>query len=399
MTSSVLFEERERDDPGVKRAAETTHEFISRVDDCAFARVRKVFNAWFARYASEQDTGAARDLGARFRAKQDGQFYGAFWELYLYEVHRRLGFDIELHPESNRGTRPDFRLTRGERSFYLEAVMPSASAGQPNEPGSVQTVIEHVDAALHPDFFLKLRFVIPGHTTPSKREVLREVQTWLGTLTWDDLWQGGIRADVAYPEAEVRVRDWLIGLQAFPRSPERRQGDPSPMIGIYRGSGGFMEAVAREVAPKLDEKANKYGDLDAPYEIAAWFMSPLASHDTAAEALFDIELPHELGRHATGLPSPAKRDALWTPNRTRRGRASAVLAVPSFTFNYSGVSRTMPHLWLNPWADYPLDVELPFATSRMSPDERFIENAPAAMSASELVGLAADWPGQPFQDR
>jgi hypothetical protein len=393
----LLFEDKERDDPAPKRAAENSFQFIDRVDDPAFARVRELFNAWVTRFASLQGDKATNDLLGRFRSKPDDQFYSAFWELYLHEVHVRLGFTVRVHPESDRGTRPDFSLLRDGRSFYLEAVMPTPSSGEPQQPGNVQTVMEYIDSARHPDFFLALRFIAPNRDTPRKREVVHAVEGWLSSLNWDEWWRGGLCPEIAYPEAEVPVRGWLLGLRALPRSPERRGGALSRMIGMYPTTTGFPDSVAEAIKPTLDEKANKYGDLDAPYVVAVWTMSAMASEDTAAQALFGIEMPLEAGSHRTGLPSPAQRDALWSPARQHRGRASAVLAATSWDFNYSSVARVWPRLWANPGATRALDQQLPYPTTRVSEDETSIENTPATTEPSAVLELPTDWPGRPFE--
>jgi hypothetical protein len=255
------------------------------------------------------------------------------WELYLHEVHVRLGFEVEVHPVSRRTTRPDFFVARRGEGFYLEAVMPLASSGEPSQPGSVATVREYIASAFDPDFFLKLRFASAGEETPRKQEVVSLVQQWLSSLEWEDWWRGGLGPDVPYPETELSFRGWLVGLRAFPRAPEDR-GDPTfSMIGFYPSFATFPDAVADEIKPKLDEKANRYGDLDAPYVLAIWVMSIASSTLTAPQALFGMAPPLEEGRHPTDLPFAAERDGLWTPNRQHRGRVSAALAVPSFDFH------------------------------------------------------------------
>jgi hypothetical protein len=63
------------------------------------------------------------------------------------------------------------------------------------------------------------------------------------------------------------------------------------------------------------------------------------------------------------------------------------------------VARALPRLWHNPWTAHPLTVDLPFAASRMAPDERSIENSDATINPADLFDLTADWPGRPFQPR
>jgi hypothetical protein len=392
-----LFPDVLRSDPRPQRAAETSYQFLQRVDDPVFARVRATFNQWVGCFASVQEAAATRDLLGRFRSKQDLQFYAAFWELYLHEIHVRLGFEVRVHPLSQRGTRPDFLMSRQGQAVYLEAVMPSASSGAPAGPKGITTIMEYVNEAYHPDFFLKIRFVSPGTDLPKKTEIVAAVQTWLSCLNWDEWWRGGLSPEVPYPEAELPVRDWILGLRALPRAPQNRADEAYPMVGIYPSISGWPDAIADELKPKLDEKANKYGDLDAPYVVAVWIMSAMASALTTPQALFGLGMPLEEGRHTTGLPSVLEREGLWTANRQHRGRVSAVLAAVSFEFNYSAVSRVLPRLWLSPWATRKLGQALPFPTSRVANDERSIQNTPGTDHPSTLIGLPADWPGKPFE--
>ncbi len=120
-----MFDDKVRTDPEPGYARESTYAFLDRVDDPVFAAVRELLNAWVGRFASLHDDAAISDLVGRLRSKEDIAFYAAFWELYLHELFVRLGFNIEVHPESGKDTRPDFRLTRDGREIYLEAVMPN----------------------------------------------------------------------------------------------------------------------------------------------------------------------------------------------------------------------------------------------------------------------------------
>jgi hypothetical protein len=394
--SATLFPEIERTDPSIKRAAETEYEFLERVKDPVFDRVRDVLNAWFDRFDQLQGAEAASDLMGRLKSKQSAQFFSAFWELYLHESHIRLGFDVEVHPLSARGTQPDFVVTKGAHRHYLEAVMPSPGVSAPQEPGSVPTVTEYISEAFHPDYRLTLRFVAAGPTMPRKRKIISAVKSWLDSLNWEQFWSEDPQL-IRHPETELRLDGWVLGLRAIPMRPEAR-GTPGSMIWIYRAQSGFPVAVARAIQPRLEEKGNKYGDLDAPHVIAIWVMDVMASEDTIPEALFGLPLPTGDGCHKIRFAdSVSREDAFWSPNRANGGRVSAVLATHSFVFNYNAVSRTFPRLWINPWADRKLSSELPYARSAVSGDETTIENFPATTSPDRLFGLPSDWPGIPFR--
>ena len=83
-----LFARRNRSDPSVRRAAESTYRFLDRIDDPAIDRVRALLNEWTERFEATQPAAAVNDLLGRLRSKQDSQFYTAFWELYLHEITR-----------------------------------------------------------------------------------------------------------------------------------------------------------------------------------------------------------------------------------------------------------------------------------------------------------------------
>jgi hypothetical protein len=391
----ALFADLTRTDPQPQRSAESTYQFLDRVEDPAFAQVRELFNDWFARFAAHQDGPAVADLRGRLRAKQGLQFYAAFWELYLHELFSRLGYRVEVHPEGPRPTRPDFVLSRDNKRFYLEAVVPAPSEGAAFGPAGGAAVAEFVDAAYDADFFVALRFM-EGRALPRKRAVVAAVEQWLGELDWSR-YRDGARILPPLPETELEVGGWTIGLQAIPRSPAKRGDRNFPTVGFYPGFGGVVESAVSAVVPTLDEKTVKYGELDAPYVIAAWVMSPLATSPSLASALFGRRVPLDAGRHAMDRPPSDHHGGIWTPDRSRRDRPSAVLFAGSWEFNYNAVARVMPRLWHNPWTTAPLPHELPLPATRVDPDETSVNNSDALVDPAELFELASGWPGTPFE--
>jgi hypothetical protein len=61
----------------------------------------------------------------------------------------------------------------------------------------------------------------------------------------------------------------------------------------------------------------------------------------------------------------------------------------------------VPELWLNPWAQAPFSLRLPWArTFSVDDDGRFVVDEPT-VNPRDLFGLPAGWPGpeQPFERR
>lgn len=289
-------------------------------------------------------------------------------------------------------------MTQGETRFYLEAVMPTPGfSPSDSQPARVDTVIDYVNEAFRPQFRLRLRHIIPGPNVPRKKAVIRAVGDWLDSLDWSDLWRGDPQSSTS-PETELLIGDgWQIGLDAIALDPSLQSDEPRPMIFVYPGFTGYPDGLGEAVLPSLVKKTSKYGELDAPLMVAMWVVDLMANAHTAPLALFGSWFSVEEGTHRTGLELQDDRSGLWTPGAKTRGRGCGVLAINSFDFGYSAVTRVLPRYWPNPWAKKPQGIDLPFPTSIVSDDEATVVNRRETILASELFELPEDWPGQPFE--
>ncbi|HLI50428.1 MAG TPA: hypothetical protein VKU87_01450, partial [Thermomicrobiaceae bacterium] len=119
----MLFDDFERTSDGTSALppehGEQFYTFLNQAAGEPWQQVRDTLTQWLSHYPADDRPA----LVARFRRTDRRGFLGAFWELYLHELFRRLGFLIELHPRVAVTThRPDFRLRRGTSMLYVEAV-------------------------------------------------------------------------------------------------------------------------------------------------------------------------------------------------------------------------------------------------------------------------------------
>ncbi len=115
----MLFDDLERTNDNPRQPGEALYAFLNRAAGPYWQSVRDLLSEWVSNYPNED----RRALISRFRRTDRRGFLGAFWELYLHELFRRLEFDIELHPSLDGVTRhPDFRLQRDGSILYVEAV-------------------------------------------------------------------------------------------------------------------------------------------------------------------------------------------------------------------------------------------------------------------------------------
>jgi hypothetical protein len=387
----MIFDERIRDDARPATHTESTFAFMNRCADPVFGAIRELLEEWVRTYPSGNGDDEDRaELIARFRSGDNTDYRSAFWELYLHEVLRRVGYRLTPHPPTPTGKRVDFLAVKGATRFYLEAALVTGPGltGQADIPG-LGDVYDKIDAAFDSDFWVKVVAVVPGPSAPPRAAIVTPLERWLRDLDWQDEWDNYGERDL--PSTTIDARGWKIAVRAHPKAPEIR-GDPSfRMIGIYPNVGGISLAD-RDILEKLSEKAYRYGQLDAPYAIAVWSLATPATSDDFQHALFGGWPISDSGRSA----------GLWRRNgQARARRVSAVLGAVTFSFGGEhSIASTWPKLWVNPWADQELDLDdLPWPTTLADlASQTFATHPGSPESPADFFGLSPDWPGEPFRD-
>ena len=201
-----LFDDIARTDPHPGRRTETQFRYLKGVDRPEFAAVREVMEDWFDRFPAQGQA----DLRQRFRSDDPRQSLGAFWELYLHELHRRLGYRLERDPEvPGTSERPDYLTRRGKTAFYLEATLVSYSDAEMAARRREDVVLDLIDEVFNADFWVGVEIKVPGQATPAKADVIRPIERWPASLEWAS--SGSM---LQPPEMDLRARGWVVALRA-----------------------------------------------------------------------------------------------------------------------------------------------------------------------------------------
>ncbi|MBM3494681.1 MAG: hypothetical protein FJX72_10270 [Armatimonadetes bacterium] len=119
--ASTLFSDTERMDGRVIQCGESTFHYLDRGSHPRVAEVRSLLERMLAGYPPAHRNALVR----RLRSDDDGQFYGAYFELVLYSMMVGSGLPVEaVEPEAppSPGRRPDFRVVAADGArFYVEA--------------------------------------------------------------------------------------------------------------------------------------------------------------------------------------------------------------------------------------------------------------------------------------
>jgi hypothetical protein len=373
-----LFSARIRSDDRPRAWGEPAYHFLDRAAGPRWQRVRDTLDAWYRRLPEA----ARRDLRNRFTLDAELAHAGAFWELWVHEAHRRLGFDVRVHVGIDAGERrQDFLLARGDERCWLEAtVVGGDSPLSFTEQKLDEALCDLIDTVRAPRFSLALEVLRYGSRQPARRRVVPRIEGWLRGLDAAELHRTGAAT------RRFAFDGWEFELEAIPRD-----GRPLPLEErpVLAPRAACREAIVNDVRPlrrKIKKKAARYGELDRPYLLAVLALGDFVSDRDVVHAL--------LGAAAAGCEAHGRSrhdHAVWIgPGGPCNTRLSGVLVARGLT--PARLASTMPTLWENPWALRPLDVELPWRTARFDAAGGAVAFSAAATGADALLGLAAGWP-------
>jgi len=381
--SDLIFEPGERTSRRRMRHTESYRQHLDGRGGPGYDKVRELVNDWFAHVPEGPATSKGRlDLLRKLRSAEDETWRAGFWELYLHESLRRMGYDLHIEPDiADSARHPDFLARGNGHEFYVEAAAITRDQ-MAWKSRRFNQIYDYLLYHPHPSFWLSVQLRHEGGTDPHLRRLLGDVQRWLDGLDPDTAPSG--------TTIEWSDGDWLMDLRAIAKSPTARTAGGETLIGFW--SPGAMRLDTKErIVQKLHSKATRYGELGLPYLIALTANSFFLEDEDVVAALLGSEARY----NGTDSTRPlTKGDGFFVgvggPQNTR---VSGVLvgwdALPT------NLAVTRPVLWLNPWTPKELRFAAPLlwdhvitdpATGTVTPEQ-------SDFDALTFFGLPPDWPG------
>lgn len=374
-----LFADWQRSDPRPSQHRESTFEFLDRVDQPYWERVRNTMNQWFAVFPDEaRDPKAVRaDLSARFRSRDWRQSLASEWELYLHELFRAMGFSVEVDPKTQDGRTPDLRLYLDEKTaIFVEAAIHFPS----NDDARSRALLEDFKTAIEKAF------------NGSDSVLLRiHVESW-GSQPIAGAELGRQMAEEFRHEGRsvrrLTTENWIIEIRA---ESSLHSGPVAAMVSEF-GVRTAVEATLDPVRKRLKKKGDKYKLLNAPL-VVALDIEGMYRHIGAnyvEQAMFGSNVV-TIGPSGELLGSATASDGVLRYNdRPARSNVSALLLTQRFATCFAA-ERT-PDLYLNPDAEFPIEPGLIDVRTLAMVDGSF-KVVHEGRSGAEIIGLPAEWPG------
>jgi hypothetical protein len=308
-----LFDDRERVDSSPPSIGESLFEYVDRMAGVLWTNVRAQLSEWVQDFPAEH----RQELLGRLRSRSDPvDFYAAYWELFLHQLLKRGGFNVEYHPAVlGTAKRPDFRAVRGDEVVYIEAKLIGNSADEKRRQREKDEIWTELDRRVSSEqFFVRLGVLERGRGAIPHRLLAAATSKWLAGLDAE-----AVRAAVAIGglgAVEKFVwRDtgsgWAVSLAPIPKT---RHLHSHRLVGMGEAEAWFSDdrvAIRRALA----DKGHRYGrDLDAPFVVALSMGRSFVDDFDVVNALFGDEVVHV--RHDTEETSLARaRNGVWVGPR------------------------------------------------------------------------------------
>jgi hypothetical protein len=254
-----LFEDKLRLHLEPSTHNENSYDYYDRSARKDVSKVRDVLNEWFKNYPESEKV----ELKQRLKKK----FPDAFYELYLFNLFKQQGFNIEIHPiVPNSHKKPDFLISKGGIEFYLEAkVAKGESEEQESQKKRINEIYDSLNTIKSPNFFLNVEeLTLNTKIQPTTRQIRNLVEKELEKFDPDNvssqIQNFGIEGS---PKIIIENSNLKLAISLIPKDKQYRNKGGRP-IGIYHGEtfwGGDEDSIKNSFA----KKAKRYGELNKPY--------------------------------------------------------------------------------------------------------------------------------------
>ncbi len=386
-----LFDQISREDKDPAEHSESSFHYLNRTARLLFVQVREFLEDWFSRYPDADK----EELRARFRASDDAQHYGAFFELLLYQLFHNLGADVEIHPAMpSTSRRPDFLVRPAEgQAFILEAtVVTFQSADDVAGEARLTQVYDILDRKVDStNYFISVEVSGSPSTPPPANKIVKLINDKLRDLNIEEisvLYQNGGYERV--PVWSFNYNDWSILFRPIPKSPKARGRAGVRPLGTFL-SGVKLIDRATSLRDAVFTKAKAYGEIPYPFVVAIDALEPLEDYDIEAAFLGRERFTIPITK--VGAPNPVvivsrEPNGVWAPRKgSSSKRVSAVLVASGLRPWSLGETRFAG--FHNPLATIPLTLAVSKIRQYAKHEDHFMM-IDEGKQLPELLGVS--WP-------
>ncbi|MEN2412149.1 hypothetical protein [Flavobacterium mesophilum] len=340
-----LFEETLEIIKGSAGNNEDSFNYYHKSDRSDIKIIRETLEDWFSKYPKSEK----EELKSRFRK----DFDAAFFELFLFELFRKQGYEVVIHPQlENSKKRPDFLLFKNDHQIYVEAkVSYDKTEEEMGFERRQNQFYDQLNKVRIKGFLLRIeRLNFITSNQPRVKELIELIESEVQkldpnqiTLNMNEFGLDGC------PRIEFKNKDFEIVLQPMPMMESKREKVSTTPIGMFPFeffSGGSQDSLRQSIL----KKAKRYGKFDAPYLICINNISSKSSGQFDIENVIWGTLQYTFLQNPDNLNARMSRDkdgVFYNSGRPQLTNVSAVLVTGVFPSN---IPNAKYFLYQNPFA-------------------------------------------------
>lgn len=347
---TMLFDDTSDRIKGPSDNNENSFNYYHKSDRYDIRIIRETLENWFFEYPELEQ----KELKNRF--KKD--FDSAFFELFLHQLFRKLGYQIIIHPELKNSTkRPDFLIIKEESRTYVEAKICYDKTKEEMAFDRRQNEFYDQFNKVRVKGFLlrieKLNF-ITAHQ-PRVKELIALIEYEVKKLDpvqmTSDIEKYGF--DVI-PRIKFKNKDFEIIVQPMPLKKSKKDKvskNPIGMLPIETYVGGGEESLRQSII----KKAKRYGKFEIPYLVC------INALGVKMSGMFDVEnviwgsLQYTFSTDPNNIDTKLTRKSdgiFFSSGKPQFSNVSGILVTKVFPSNIPNAK-----YWLckNPFATYDFD--------------------------------------------
>lgn len=260
-TDIKLFDEKQRTLEGPAKYNADPYEYYNNSIRPEVGRVREIMESWFQEYPYEEKT----DLKSRFQASFDA----AFFELFIYTIFTRLGYNLQIHPELPESLkRPDYLATKDGNEIYIEVKhLTTLTQLEQAAERKKNVVLDSIDRVDSSKFLLMLdEITFKDGSQPSGKGIIKYFDNELSKIDADEytklLTEHGFDGinPIVYDDDKITIKVKLLPKVLGLRGTKSRSIGTHPVKMLIGNDSDNIKSA-------LQVKATKYGDLNKPFII------------------------------------------------------------------------------------------------------------------------------------
>jgi len=297
-----LFKEIERNYLGPAEANEDSFSYYERSARKDIGKIRDLLEKWFSKLPDSEKY----EVKNRFKKSFDSVFY----ELFLYNFFKELGYEIIIHPKiDNTDKKPDFLIIKDGIEIYIEAkICKDKSNFEEANEKLIERFYETIDKIESPHFMFHIETLkLKTKNQPSTKELVRNIKNKIAELDHKrELTKTKGDFSSSLPKFEnlfFENEEILINIEFLPVN-EDAIGKPRRSIGM-RPIETFIGGAEESIRESILTKAKRYGKLDKPYLICINTLSIKSS------SYYDIDAAIWGSIAISFSTDPNNRDEKW----------------------------------------------------------------------------------------